>query len=93
MSQGRVFQISVSKGGVPKLPVHCADIATEGLEGDQQNDREHQDEEGKGVAGDAHDRPFEPKGGQKEIHSDRRGQVASLEICEQDDPQVCRSHL
>jgi MOSC domain-containing protein YiiM len=41
MSQARIFQINLSKGGVPKLPVHAATVTPLGLEGDQQNDREH----------------------------------------------------
>ena len=41
MSQARVFQINVSNGGVPKLPVHAAVVTSLGLEGDHQNDREH----------------------------------------------------
>jgi MOSC domain-containing protein YiiM len=41
MSQPRIFQINVSDGGVPKLPVHAATVTPLGLEGDRQNDREH----------------------------------------------------
>ena len=41
MSQARVFQINVSNGGVPKLPVHAAKVTPGGLEGDRQNDRKH----------------------------------------------------
>jgi MOSC domain-containing protein YiiM len=41
MSQAHVFQINVSNGGVPKLPVHAATVTSLGLEGDHQNDREH----------------------------------------------------
>lgn len=36
-----VHQISVSNGGVPKLPVRLAKVVTQGLEGDWQNDRKH----------------------------------------------------
>jgi len=39
--KARVFQINVSNGGVPKLPVHAARVTPLGLEGDHQNDREH----------------------------------------------------
>jgi hypothetical protein len=41
MKEPRIFQINVSKGGVPKLPVHAAVVTPLGLEGDDQNDREH----------------------------------------------------
>jgi len=41
MSTARVFQINVSGGGVPKLPVHRAEVATGGVAGDRQNDLEH----------------------------------------------------
>jgi MOSC domain-containing protein YiiM len=41
MGQARIFQINVSNGGVPKLPVHAATVTPLGLEGDRQNDREH----------------------------------------------------
>jgi MOSC domain-containing protein YiiM len=37
----RIFQINVSSGGVPKLPLHAATVTLDGLEGDCQNDREH----------------------------------------------------
>ncbi len=33
---GRIFQLNVSKGGVPKLAVREAVLGTEGLEGDRQ---------------------------------------------------------
>lgn len=36
-----IVQLSVSKGGVPKLPVERAQATREGLEGDHQNDRAH----------------------------------------------------
>lgn len=36
-----VHQISVSKGGVPKLSVSAAKVSLQGLEGDWQNDRKH----------------------------------------------------
>jgi MOSC domain-containing protein YiiM len=38
---GRVHQISVSNGGVPKLAVASARVTTEGLEGDWQQNRKH----------------------------------------------------
>ena len=41
MNKAHIFQINVSNGGVPKLPVHAARVTSLGLEGDQQNDREH----------------------------------------------------
>ena len=41
MNQPRIFQINLSTGGVPKLPVHTAEVTPLGLEDDQQNDREH----------------------------------------------------
>jgi MOSC domain-containing protein YiiM len=37
----RIHQISLSNGGVPKLPVHSARVTPLGLEGDRQNDQEH----------------------------------------------------
>jgi MOSC domain-containing protein YiiM len=36
-----LFQINVSDGGVPKLPVHRASVTPLGLAGDRQNDLEH----------------------------------------------------
>jgi len=39
--QGTVAQISVSAGGVPKLPVPTASVCAAGLSGDSQNDRRH----------------------------------------------------
>ena len=41
MSQARIFQINVSSGGAPKLPVHAATVTPGGLEGDHQNDRKN----------------------------------------------------
>jgi MOSC domain-containing protein YiiM len=38
---GRIVQISVSPGGVPKLPVAAARITTDGVEGDAHRNREH----------------------------------------------------
>jgi MOSC domain-containing protein YiiM len=35
----RIFQISISKGGVPKRAVHAADIVSDGIVGDKQRDR------------------------------------------------------
>src|ERR1700730_678954 len=39
--KGRVVQINVSPGGVPKLPVPSAQVTTDGLEGDGHHDLEH----------------------------------------------------
>ena len=36
--EGRIFQLNVSKGGVPKLAVREAVLTPEGLEGDRQRD-------------------------------------------------------
>jgi len=41
VGQGRIVQINVSPGGVPKLPVPAARVTELGLEGDQHRDREH----------------------------------------------------
>ena len=41
MGRGRIVQISVSPGGVPKLPVPAARVTELGLEGDQHRDMEH----------------------------------------------------
>lgn len=41
MATGRIVQISVSPGGVPKLPVSEARVTTLGLEGDAHRDTEH----------------------------------------------------
>jgi len=38
---GRVVQISVSNGGLPKTAVPAARITEDGVEGDRQRDREH----------------------------------------------------
>jgi MOSC domain-containing protein YiiM len=38
---GRVVQINISPGGVPKRPVAHAEIVTDGLVGDGHRDREH----------------------------------------------------
>lgn len=38
---GRIAQISLSNGGVPKLPVPAADVTSLGLSGDRQNDTRH----------------------------------------------------
>jgi MOSC domain-containing protein YiiM len=38
---GRIVQISVSPGGVPKRPVDAADVTTQGVTGDAQRDRAH----------------------------------------------------
>jgi len=37
----RVFQINVSDGGVPKLPVRSVEVNAFGLRGDRQRDTEH----------------------------------------------------
>jgi MOSC domain-containing protein YiiM len=39
--EGRIFQLNVSKGGVPKLAVREAVLRAEGLEGDRQRDRRY----------------------------------------------------
>jgi MOSC domain-containing protein YiiM len=36
---GRVYQINISRGGVPKLPISQARIGSLGIEGDYQNDQ------------------------------------------------------
>ena len=41
MGRGRIVQISVSPGGVPKLPVPSAQVTELGLEGDLHRDMEH----------------------------------------------------
>ena len=41
VNDGRIVQISVSPGGVPKLRVPSARITQQGVEGDRQRDREH----------------------------------------------------
>jgi MOSC domain-containing protein YiiM len=38
---GRIVQISISAGGVPKRPIDIAHVTPEGLEGDAHRDREH----------------------------------------------------
>ncbi len=38
---GRVVQVSVSQGGVPKLPVSEAEVTVHGVAGDSQNDTEN----------------------------------------------------
>ena len=40
-SKGRLVQINVSGGGVPKLPVPRAHLSSAGVDGDRQNDRRH----------------------------------------------------
>lgn len=39
--KGRIVQINVSRGGVPKTAVPAARVTTDGLEGDAHRDREH----------------------------------------------------
>ena len=39
--QPRIFQISLSKGGVPKLAVRKAQVSTLGIEGDMHRDLKH----------------------------------------------------
>ena len=41
MGSARVFQINISNGGVPKRPVHEAEITPDGVAGDRQADRQH----------------------------------------------------
>lgn len=41
MNEGRIVQISVSPGGVPKLRVPSARVTRLGVEGDRQRDHEH----------------------------------------------------
>ena len=36
---GRIFQINISAGGVPKLAVPCGEVTELGIQGDQQADR------------------------------------------------------
>ncbi len=36
-----IFQINISKGGLPKLPVHKALVTTQGVDGDRQRDKKH----------------------------------------------------
>lgn len=38
---GRIFQLNVSDGGVPKRAVRSALLTADGLEGDRQRDRKH----------------------------------------------------
>jgi len=38
---GRIVQLSISAGGVPKRPVAIAHVTHDGLEGDAHRDREH----------------------------------------------------
>ena len=38
---GRIVQLSISAGGVPKRPVATAHVTPDGLEGDAHRDREH----------------------------------------------------
>jgi MOSC domain-containing protein YiiM len=38
---GRIVQISISPGGVPKLPVDAARVTLGGIDGDGHRDREH----------------------------------------------------
>ncbi|OIO66696.1 MAG: sulfurase, partial [Candidatus Marinimicrobia bacterium CG1_02_48_14] len=41
MTQPHIHQISISPGGVPKLPVESVEITVNGLIGDHQNDQKH----------------------------------------------------
>ncbi|MCF7801159.1 MAG: MOSC domain-containing protein [Candidatus Marinimicrobia bacterium] len=41
MTQPHIYQISISPGGVPKMPVESAEISIHGLVGDYQNDQKH----------------------------------------------------
>ena len=38
---GRIFQVNISRGGVPKLAVQQAEVTQLGIVGDLQRDREH----------------------------------------------------
>ncbi len=38
---GRIFQLNISPGGVPKTPVHTAEVTWLGLAGDAQRDTRH----------------------------------------------------
>ncbi len=40
MPRAHIFQINVSKGGVPKLPIPCGDVNTLGIIGDKHNNLE-----------------------------------------------------
>ncbi|MCP4401963.1 MAG: MOSC domain-containing protein [bacterium] len=40
MEKAWIFQINISDGGVPKLPVHHATVTSLGLDGDDQNNKE-----------------------------------------------------
>lgn len=37
-AEGRIYQINISRGGAPKLPVAVARVTTEGIEGDLHDD-------------------------------------------------------
>lgn len=39
--QGYVYQVNISRGGVPKLPVQEAQVTENGVVGDKQRDRRH----------------------------------------------------
>jgi len=41
MTLGRLAQLSVSEGGMPKLPVHSAKVTRDGVEGDWQRNRKY----------------------------------------------------
>lgn len=41
MTEGRIFQLNLSNGGVPKLAAREALLTPEGLEGDRQRDRRY----------------------------------------------------
>lgn len=41
MTNAKVFQINVSKGGVPKLPIHNGEVAELGLINDVQKNKKH----------------------------------------------------
>jgi MOSC domain-containing protein YiiM len=36
-----IYQINISQGGVPKLPIRTGEVTFSGLTGDRQNDRRH----------------------------------------------------
>lgn len=37
-AEGRIYQLNISRGGTPKLPITMARVTEEGLQGDRQND-------------------------------------------------------
>lgn len=39
-AEGRIFQINISRGGVPKAPIAVAHVTTDGIEGDLHDDKQ-----------------------------------------------------